>query len=215
MTFSEYENKFAELSQREKVLIFVSGVVIILAVIVFLFIDPGIQKNSQTSASIVTVEEEIKTLQALQIVYEEALGQDPNAKLKTQIAQIDKRMERLQDEFSAQLSDLILPRQMPVLIEKVFSQAEGLKLIEMASITPVNIFVDKPAMKDVPLYQHGVTLTFEGRFFAVRDFLARLEQLTDRIYWRSMAYHVKEYPVAEVTLEVYTLSTEKAFIGVE
>ena len=55
----------------------------------------------------------------------------------------------------------------------------------------------------------------EGRYFAVRDFLARLEQLSDKLYWRSMAYHVKDYPTAEVTLEVYTLSTEKAFIGVE
>lgn len=215
MTFNDYENKFTELSQREKVLIFVSGLVVILSVIVFLLIDPAIQSNSKTNNSIMTVEDEIKNLRALQSVYEEALGQDPDAKLKTQIAQVDKRMSRLQNEFSAQLSDLILPRQMPILIEQVFSQAEGLKLIEMASITPENIFADKPSMKDVPLYQHGVTLTFEGRFFAVRDFLGRLEQLTDRIYWRSMAYNVKEYPVAEVTLEVYTLSTEKAFIGVE
>ncbi|HBY38437.1 MAG TPA: MSHA biogenesis protein MshJ, partial [Alteromonas sp.] len=57
--------------------------------------------------------------------------------------------------------------------------------------------------------------TFEGRFFAVRDFLANLERLTNQIYWRSMAYEVSEYPNAQVTLEVYTLSTEKAFIGVE
>lgn len=215
MTFNQYEEKFAALSQREKVLIFASGMVILLAVLILLLIEPGIKENSKTNHSIQIISNEVKTLIALQDVYEQALMDDPNASVKQQIVQIDMRMARLQESFATQLSDLILPRQMPALIEKVFSQAEGLKLIEMASISPENIFADNPAMKNVPLFQHGLTLTFEGRYFAVRDFLARLEQLSDKLYWRSMAYHVKEYPTAEVTLEVYTLSTEKAFIGVE
>lgn len=215
MTFNQYEEKFAALSQREKVLIFASGMVILLAVLILLLIEPGIKENSKTNHSIQIINNEVKTLIALQDVYEQALMDDPNASVKQQIVQIDMRMARLQESFATQLSDLILPRQMPALIEKVFSQAEGLKLIEMASISPENIFADNPAMKNVPLFQHGLTLTFEGRYFAVRDFLARLEQLSDKLYWRSMAYHVKEYPTAEVTLEVYTLSTEKAFIGVE
>ncbi|GGF82838.1 type II secretion system protein M [Alteromonas lipolytica] len=215
MTFAEYEEKFAALSQREKLLIFVSGMVIILSVLVFLMIEPAFKDNSKTSSSIDIAKNEVATLQQLQLVYQQALAEDPDASVKQQIAQVDKRMQRLQENFANQLSDLILPRQMPPLIEQVFSQADGLKLIEMASISPENIFADNPAMQEVPLYQHGVTLTFEGRFFAVRDFLARLEQMSSSLYWRSMAYHVKEYPQAEVTLEVYTLSTEKAFIGVE
>lgn len=215
MTFDHYEEKFAALTQREKVLIFASGMVVILAVLLFLLIEPGIQENGKTRSSIEITRNEVATLRKLQMVYEQALAEDPDASLKQQIAHVDKRMVRLQESFARQLADLILPRQMPPLIEQVFSQADGLKLIEMASISPENIFADNPAMKDVPLYQHGVILTFEGRYFAVRDFLARLEQLSDKLYWRSMAYHVKEYPTAEVTLEVYTLSTEKAFIGVE
>ena len=215
MTFDLYEEKFAALSQREKVLIFASGMVVVLAVLVFLLIEPGIKENGKTSSSIEIARNEVTTLKELQLVYEQALAEDPDASLKLQIAQVDKRMVRLEENFAAQLADLILPRQMPALIEQVFSQADGLKLIEMASVSPENIFADNPAMAEVPLYQHGVTLTFEGRYFAVRDFLARLEQLSDKLYWRSMAYHVKEYPTAEVTLQVYTLSTEKAFIGVE
>lgn len=215
MSFAKYDAQFESLSQREKVLIFATGLIVIVAIMVFLLIDPALQKNTKTADSLPPLATEIQTLQQTSIIYEQALAEDPNEKLREQIASVNDRMQVLQNQFSAQLSDLILPRQMPVLIEQVFAQAEGLKLVEMASVTPVNIFADNPAMAGVPLYQHGVKLTFEGRFFAVRDFLASLEQLTNQIYWRSMAYQVSEYPNAEVTLEVYTLSTEKAFIGVE
>ncbi len=215
MSFAKYDARFAELSQREKVLIFVTGLVVIISIMVFLLIDPAVRNNTKTANALLPLESEILSLQQQSVLYEEALAEDPNAKLREQITKVNNRMQVLQTQFSAQLSDLILPRQMPVLIEQVFSQAEGLTLIEMASIKPVNIFADNEAMAEVPLYQHGVKLTFEGRFFAVRDFLANLERLTNQIYWRSMAYQVSEYPNAEVTLEVYTLSTEKAFIGVE
>ena len=215
MSYASYDARFAALSQREKVLIFATGLIVIISVMVFLLIDPALTKNTKTSDALLPLESEILSLQQQSVIYEQALAEDPNTKLREQIASVNERMTVLQNQFSAQLSDLILPRQMPVLIEQVFSQAEGLTLIEMASIKPVNIFADNEAMAEVRLYQHGVKLTFEGRFFAVRDFLANLERLTNQIYWRSMAYEVSEYPNAQVTLEVYTLSTEKAFIGVE
>ena len=215
MTFAEYDAKFAALSTREKMLIFVSGLVVIVAVMVMLLIEPAIIESLKSNQTIAGLALEVQSLEQQVDIYSQALAEDPDRELKQKIAQLDKRLVRLQDEFSAQLDDLISPRQMPLLIEQVFSQAEGLQLTEMASISPLNVFEDAPEMQNVPLYQHGVKLTFEGRFFAVRDFLSRLEQMTNQIYWRSMAYKVKEYPTAEVTLEVYTLSTEKAFIGVE
>ena len=150
MTFAQYDEKFTALSQREKVLIFVSGLVIIFAVIVFLLIEPGIKENGKTNIEIDNTKNEIVTLKELQVVYEMALTEDPDADVKQQIAQVEKRMVRLQERFASQLADLILPQQMPPLIEKVFSQANGLKLIEMASVSPEDIFADNPAMSEVP-----------------------------------------------------------------
>lgn len=215
MSYAAQEEKFATLSRREKMLVFASGLIATFSIVFFLLIEPAFISANKANRAGAALSLEMNSLTQQELLYKEALAEDPNAELKKQIAHVDKRMARLQADFSAQLADLILPRQMPVLIEQVFSQAEGLALTEMASVTPENIFADNLNMQEVPLYQHGVRLTFEGRYFAVRNFLVRLEQLTNRVYWRSMAYKVKEYPTAEVTLEVYTLSTEKAFIGVE
>ena len=52
MTFDQYEEKFAALSQREKVLIFASGMVVVLAVLVFLLIEPGIKENGKTGVTL-------------------------------------------------------------------------------------------------------------------------------------------------------------------
>ena len=47
-----------------------------------------------------------------------------------------------------------------------------------------------------------------------RRILAELEGLDWRFYWKSFNYNVNEYPLATVELEIYTLSTNRAFIGV-
>ena len=151
MSYASYDARFAALSQREKVLIFATGLIVIISVMVFLLIDPALTKNTKTSDALLPLESEILSLQQQSVIYEQALAEDPNTKLREQIASVNERMTVLQNQFSAQLSDLILPRQMPVLIEQVFSQAEGLTLIEMASIKPVNIFADNEAMAEVPL----------------------------------------------------------------
>lgn len=65
----------------------------------------------------------------------------------------------------------------------------------------------------VGLYKHAVKLAIEGEYFAVVDYLESLEALPWKIYWHALDYQVENYPKAKVVLEVYTLSTEKGFIG--
>lgn len=215
MDFKQQADKFAVLSDREKTLVLVAGAIVLIALLFTLLIEPISVSLNKAKTELASVNAEVASLEMQTELYKTALQNDPNAPVKEQLAHLERTMVSLDAEFSAQLADLILPQEMPILIEDVFSQAKGLKLIEMASVTPMNIFADRPDMADIPLYQHGVSLTFEGRFFAVRNFMDSLEQLNSKVYWRSMAYQVTDYPQAEVTLEVYTLSTEKAFIGVE
>ena len=65
------------------------------------------------------------------------------------------------------------------------------------------------------LYRHGVAITIEGRYFDIQQFLQNVEQLGWRFYWKKFHYTVSDYPTASVELELYTLSTSKAFLGVK
>ena len=207
--------KFSAMSVREKSLVLAAGVVVVLMLGLTFLIEPAVKEITSAEQALKVEQERNKSLVKQQAAFTQALNEDPDMELKRQLENLTRQYEQLQKTFASELGELVLPQQMPMLIEGVFSRASGLELVEMRSLAPTNIFADKPEMEGVAVYQHGLSLTFRGRYFDVRDFLASLEKLTSQLYWRSMAYNVEEYPDARVTIEVYTLSTEKAFIGVE
>ena len=72
----------------------------------------------------------------------------------------------------------------------------------------------KGESKQAGLYQHGVKLALQGGYFPIMQFLEKIEQSGWQFYWQGFEYQVSEYPTATLELEVYTLSTSEAFIGV-
>lgn len=207
--------KFAAMSMREKVMVLAAGVVVIVLVLFTFFIEPALNALAAASQQLQNEQLRQQSLSQQQAAFSEALQQDPNAELERERVALEAQYARLQQTFARQLGELVLPHQMPALIEQVFSQAGGLQLISMRSLPPVNIVAHRNDMEGVAVYQHGLSLTFSGSYFNVRDFLQSAEQLASAFYWRSMNYAVDSYPAAQVTIEVYTLSSEKAFIGVE
>ena len=62
-------------------------------------------------------------------------------------------------------------------------------------------------------YIHPVKLVLSGNYFDIEAYLSRLEALPVKYYWRNFHYEVKKYPIAELSIEVYTLGSSKGFIG--
>lgn len=62
---------------------------------------------------------------------------------------------------------------------------------------------------NIGVFKHAVVVQLEGSYFDVIDYLTALESLSWKFYWSELDYRVVAYPKAIVTLEVYTLSTEK------
>ena len=54
----------------------------------------------------------------------------------------------------------------------------------------------------------------EGRYFDIQAYLESIETLPWQFYWKKFSYRVIDYPMAEVEIELYTLSTSPAFMGV-
>lgn len=64
------------------------------------------------------------------------------------------------------------------------------------------------------LYRHGIKLSLQGNYFQLRDYLAQLQALKWKFYWQNFDYQLTEYPTSELHVEIYSLSTDKEFIGV-
>jgi MSHA biogenesis protein MshJ len=73
----------------------------------------------------------------------------------------------------------------------------------------------KAQLAELPrVYKHPMRLEFEGDYFEVLAYLAELESSEWKFGWRRLEYVVTDHPIAQVTLEIETLSQEKGWIGV-
>lgn len=66
-----------------------------------------------------------------------------------------------------------------------------------------------PAVSSSPVKQPAsrvqYTLTLNGDYFAIMNYLKQLEQLEWQLYWDKLDYQVQTYPAAKATVEFYTL----------
>jgi MSHA biogenesis protein MshJ len=64
------------------------------------------------------------------------------------------------------------------------------------------------------LYRHGIKITLSGSYFDLRDYLLQLEQLSWKFFWQEFDLKVTEHPMNELSIEIYSLGSKEAFVGV-
>ena len=127
---------FDALKKREQNLLFMLIPVTIIAVSFLLLIEPEYQKTNKLQESKARLESQLALVQRSN---EELLQQsliDPNTKISKQIEGLQKRLTKLNKEFEGELSQLVSPQAMPVLLEQLFTKANDLSLINMKSVAP-------------------------------------------------------------------------------
>lgn len=217
---------FDGLKKREQNLLFVAIPATVVAVFFLMLIEPEINKAQRLNKSLAALESQMMLgKESSEELFKQASA-DPNATVTQQIDALQKRLAALNSEFEGELNQLVSPQAMQVLLEQLFSRANNLSLINMKSVAPqilmTNDLNNQSAQSDTsdksvgqqPIFRHGIEITFEGSFFATRDFLAQAEGLGWKLYWQDLSYIVNEHPNAVTKMTLFTLSTSEAFIGV-
>lgn len=213
--------KFNALNLRERNLVILSGVILIIALGYVLAIEPFYLKSDLLKRQTTQRLTDIARFEAQIIELEKALADDPDEPLRQRISDISEDIRALDRQLENHTFDLIPASAMSDVLEQVLSRTQGLKLVELSSIAPEQLLTpseesDNTTPEDAPqvlLYQHGVKIVVEGSYFDVQRYLNDIEQLEWRFYWRQFDYLVEEYPAARVHIELYTVSTSEAFIG--
>lgn len=214
--YQQLQVKFIKLTQRERVLALVAALGIVLLGGYVFFVEPKLIMWDKQKLEVQRQIGETVRLDAQIAVLQQSLLEDPDAPIKARLSSIQKQILNADQALASQTEDLVPANQMPKLLENVFAQFDQLKLMEMRSIAPTAMLVmdDKNELTDVNLYQHGVQLSLQGSYFDIQKYLQRVEALPYQFYWKKFSYQVDDYPKALVQIEIYTLSTNRAFIGV-
>ncbi|MCY7295278.1 hypothetical protein [Alteromonas sp. a30] len=206
---------FSQLTKREKVLTLLSGLSLVFLGGFYWFIEP---KQLALEALLRTVERQKVDLVRLDSQIkgiEMELLQDPDEPLRQKMRKLEESIAKVDGTLREQTVDLIPANKMPDVLHKILERSSKLKVIKVSSIAPVRMMdIDAASGKSVNLFQHGVSLVLQGQYMDILNYLEEIEDLEWRFYWKRFDYLVDEYPVANAEIELYTLSTNEAFIGV-
>lgn len=186
------------------------------------------KKTLETRASLVALATQRTALQTQIAATTQSLLNDPDKQKKAQIEQLQTDINGVENQLQSVSQNLIKAEQLPQALQEVLQKTEQLTLLEVKTLPAQElqfIQVSPGAAPNTPpltaieessagVYQHAVELRVSGSYSQILNFLIALERLPWRFYWQSLDYSVEHYPNAEVTLRVYTLSSEEGLFGV-
>ena len=167
-------------------------------------------RQRQAEQALAQLESQIAELRA-------QTGRDPNAEQAERRRQLMNQNDRLSRQLD-QKAEFVPPEALLVWMQALLDSSGQLRLREFDTQPPVSFLSraassssssssrDGAAGNTMHVYQHPVSVKLEGDYFAVHDYLVRLSQLPIAFYWQGFEYQVSQYPTAQVTLELFTLS---------
>ncbi len=226
-TWLDYSRKFLQLSNREQVLLLFSGLAVIYYVMSFLFIE-----NQQ--AKITSFDKEIKAMRSgnstLDVVadgYQQALKRDVDAATYQALAQLNTDLSEVNKKLKQLNNNLISPNEMRTALIKLLALEPGVSLLSfevlgaeplLKSAPPAKLTQQSDQINNSPAtlnyYKHAMNIKLSGSYFQLRNYLTHLEQLQWSFFWQNFHLEVKEYPLNEVDIIIYSLGAGEEFVGV-
>lgn len=156
-------------------------------------------------------------------------GEDPNAFARNRQRELQQETIAVDARLNEIYGQLIQPRQMAEVLTTILQRETTLRLVNLEN-QPSSVLVSTTSGTAVPLvgnavagigqdgsiqvYRHGLQMVFEGDYVETIRYLRSLENLETSFFWDSLSYEVQEWPVARITLNIFTLSTQEEWIGV-
>lgn len=219
--------KFDALTLRERAIVFAGSIAVTVIVFDFMALEPLAVKQRRDVQQIAEVRSAIRTLDDAAKVQRSQPDPDIARRayrdaLRKQIAEIDREMQGMQ-------AGLVPPGEMVKVLEGMLARNRGLTLVALRKL-PMQRFdapgAPKPdaaapaagdakpatAQPERSIYQHGFEVKLEGSYSELHDYLERLEKLPWRMFWGGLNVNAAQHPKLTLTLTVYTLSVNKAWL---
>ena len=216
LNVSSFFLKFNALSLRERMMIFAAIIVCFIGGLYQWVVEPFVITSMKQHEQLQTIkrEQSLVELQIEQVLF--AKQAEAKQKNNYEIIRLKEQLELLNNELAAPLTQFVDPSLMPSLLYQVLAQSIDLKVnVEYLKSLPSKLFyTDSELQKEsrAPIYQHTFEVKISGSYDDVYQYLRHLQALDASLYWHSLLYEAKKYPLANVTLQIYTLSNHADLI---
>jgi len=214
--YKEAEKRFYKMTLRERLIIFSAVISCSFFISYFWIIEPALLAQEKIEKRLQKGEQQERLLESEIALTSKRLEEDPLQAILKKIAFTETTLENLNTQLESKLLKFIHAQKMPIALTKVLSKTPGVKITGLTSL-PIKVLhnsqgdvAEAPA---IVFYQHSLQITLLGSYNAIYQYLLNVETLQDKFYWRSIDYQVSDYPLAEVTIEIYTLSDQRDLVS--
>ncbi len=223
--YQKFNDYLASLSLREKVLLLFVGIAAIYAIWDLVFFAAYTKQQKATSSQIEKIKSEEAELntQIAEIIAKLAEQGNPNALLKQNITDTQAELVTIENKLSDTFESLVPPKEVTNFIRSLLLENSNLELIHLKNepVQVIDLSEDKPSkpqqaennQKSARLFEHATDIKLIGDYLSLHKYLTQLEQSKWGLYWDQLEYKVTAYPNAEISLRVYTLSTDEHWLG--
>jgi MSHA biogenesis protein MshJ len=223
-----WSERFAAMRPREKQLVGLALAAAIVFVGYSFWIEPGKLHAARLRQTLAQQQDEQAQLLA-QVKALAAENRDPDAARRVQLQQLRERLAALDTDLKAFDRTLVAPAQAPALLQTLLAHHRGLSLISLTTLAPQPLIdppekrVAKdgakpataetaPAMPGGNIYKHGIEIKLAGKYHDLLAYVSELEASPQKLLWGGMRLTVKNHPISELTLTVYTLSLDETWL---
>lgn len=227
--WGQLRERFDARNRRERALLALMTVGGILLLGFSLLIDPFLTQTRTAARTIVQARNDQAVAQEQLRALRAQLQTDPDAALRAEMAALKNELAVTENSLKQLEHGFVSPEEMTALLEHLLSRHAGLRLLRLKSLVPVNIAeqatsehagdvgervnADK-ALPGFGLYRHGVELQLEGTYAELHGWLSQLEKTPQKVLWGDLRFSVVEHPRAVLTVTVFTLSLDKAWLAI-
>ena len=204
---------------RERVILFCMSAAVIIFLLYVLLLEPVLKHSQLAGAQALAAQNQTaeiqRQLQVLQAQLEAGVFKDQEKRVDL----LAQQMQTLDGELKHKIGGFIDPKVMVEVLEDILVQTPGVELISLQNqpVEPLVMASEEEQRIDTELqglFRHGVSLKLRCDYMSAIKYLQLLESLPWQLYWSDLSYNVQEYPHAEISLEVFTVSLSEDWIGV-
>lgn len=211
--WQQLDERFNTLQQREQLLIWLSTLLLTLWLGFIYGLEPILQAGNSYHDRLANVQKQQQEAEQLATTLRSELGADADAEYRQRIVQLEQQQRELTAQITQSTSHFIAAEQMVELLHNVLQSSSDVQLKQLTTAAPKAVLLAGQTEADTPLlYQHQLTLVMHSNYAALLKVLKNIEQLPWLVNWAGLRYQVTEYPSADMTLELITVSEHEDFI---
>lgn len=211
--WQQMSQRFSALKEREKYTAFIGALLLSLWLFMLQLLVPAFEElykvEQQIASATMTTQQQSNTLVALQ----QQAGVDIDANYRIELESLKNQEQELQQQISKLTSYFIGSERMASVLQDVLKSSNNVKMKSVIANPPVPLtFSEQGSDNKAVIYQHSTVVVLTGNYFALAAVLERLDALSWSLGWQSIDYKVTEYPDAELTLHLLTVSDNESYI---